>query len=371
MKQLALDFSENQWKQWLIDHGAKPFASRQIMQWLYKHYTFDPALFSNLSHKIRQLLADEFDWSLPEVDTLLASNDGSYKFLLKTHDHYIIESVLMPTEKRTTLCISSQVGCKMGCTFCQTGKMGFSRNLSMGEILSQLIIANRHLKDVGLDREVTNIVFMGMGEPLDNYDQVIEACNVMIDNFYFNLARRRVTVSTSGLVPEILKLAEDSPVSLALSLHTTNDEERSSIMPVNRKYPLAVLKEALLQYQEKSGNDITFEYVMIDGKNDSIQHAKQLIKYLDGLRAKLNLIPLNHFPGSDMHSSSAERLKAFQAYLHQRSYPAPIRYSKAQDISGACGQLAAKRQTEINLPPQLVAKSRRQERRQQYKLALS
>lgn len=362
-KPSALDFTESDWKQWLKNKGAKPFVAKQILQWIYKHYILNPQKFSNLSQTLRNSLEEEFNWKLPKIDTLLSSVDGSFKFLLKTHDHYFIESVLMPTEKRTTLCISSQVGCKMGCTFCQTGKMGFSRNLTTGEILCQLMIANQHLTSIEHERLVSNVVFMGMGEPLDNYENVVQACMIMIDSNYFNLAKRRVTVSTSGLIPEIRQLAHDLPVSLAISLHTTDDEERSDMMPINRKYPLPELKQALLDYQEISGNDITFEYVMIEGKNDSIPHAKKLIKYLHGLRAKLNLIPLNHFPGSEMEASNREKLESFQQYLHQRSYPAPVRYSRAQDISGACGQLAAKREHEINLPPQTVAKTRRQERK--------
>lgn len=362
-KKCALDLSQNEWQEWLANRGHKSFAALQIMQWLFKHYIHNPKQFTNLSKQLREELEASFSWSPLEMDTQLESVDGSFKFLLKTKDHYLVESVLMPSEGRTTLCISSQVGCKMGCTFCQTGKMGFSRNLTVGEILGQLVIANQFLIQRNHAQQVSNVVFMGMGEPLDNYDNVIRSCSIMIDNHFFNLARRRVTVSTSGLVPEILQLAKESPVSLAISLHTTSDEERDEMMPINRKYPLSVLKQALLDYQEMSGNDITFEYVMIEGKNDTVAHAKSLVKYLHGLRAKLNLIPLNHFPGSEMAASSKERLKNFQDYMHQRSYPAPVRYSRGQDISGACGQLAAKRKEELDLPPHIVAKSRRQERR--------
>ncbi|GAB4227967.1 MAG: bifunctional tRNA (adenosine(37)-C2)-methyltransferase TrmG/ribosomal RNA large subunit methyltransferase RlmN [Chlamydiales bacterium] len=362
-KRSAFDMGEQDWKEWLLAQGLKPFIAKQIMQWIFKHHITEPQRFSNLSLSVREELQNQFDWTLLKLDTLLKSQDGSEKFLFKTHDHSLIESVLMPTNNRVTLCVSSQIGCKMGCTFCQTAKMGFGRNLSSGEILSQLIVANLHLASTGKECRVTNVVFMGMGEPLDNYLEVVKSCHIMIDNHYFNLAQRRVTVSTSGLVPEIRQMAHDLPVSLAISLHSTKDQERSSMMPINKKYSLQQLKEALLYYQKNSGRDITFEYVMIDEKNDSIDHAKQLVKFIHGLKASVNLIPMNPHPGSPFKASTLDRLKAFQKYLQDRSYPAPIRYSKAQDVSGACGQLASKRSHELALTPQEVAKVRRAERR--------
>lgn len=240
----------------------------------------------------------------------------------------------------------------MGCTFCQTGKMGFKRNLTTGEILAQLIIANQTQK-------ISNIVYMGMGEPLDNYEHVINACRVMIDPQAFALSSSRVTISTSGLVPEIRQLGIDLPVRLAISLHAADDEKRSKMMPVNRKYNLAELKEALLEYPASPRHGITFEYVMIQGVNDTPQDAKYLVRFLHGLKAKVNLIPVNHFPGEPLKASDEASLKRFQSYLSERSIPAPIRYSRGQDVSGGCGQLAAKRENEIELDPRDLSRRRR------------
>lgn len=243
----------------------------------------------------------------------------------------------------------------MGCTFCQTGKMGLKRNLTAGEILAQLLIANQAL--VG-DR-VTNVVFMGMGEPLDNYDAVVKACATMIHPEGFNLSKSRVTISTSGLVPEIKRLGQDLPVRLAISLHNPDNEKRSRLMPVNRTYSLEELKQVLLEYPASPRHGITFEYVMIEGVNDSLGDAKKLVHFLHGIKAKVNLIPVNPFPGVPITASSEERIREFQTYLTKRSIPAPVRYSKGTDISSGCGQLAAKREGELNMDPRKLHKQRR------------
>lgn len=347
----ALDLDEQQWSEWLAAADAPSFAAKQIMQWMFSKQNTDPTTFSNLSLQLRQQLQESFRWDLPAVDSRLSSADGSEKLLLVTPDKLFTEIVIMPSENRITLCISSQVGCRMGCTFCQTGKIGFKRNLSSGEILAQIVLGNQRLKMMGEERQITNIVFMGMGEPLDNYEEVVKACRVMIDPKHFALSKHRVTISTSGLVPEIRRLAQDLPVRLAISLHSADDVRRSSLMPVNRKYPLAVLKEALLEYPAPARYGITFEYVMIQGENDSILDAKRLVKFLHGIKAKVNLIPMNHFPGSSLSSSEADSIRTFQQYLSERSIPAPVRYSRGQDISGACGQLAAKRASELDVSP--------------------
>lgn len=352
--QSALDLSLEEWKQWCALAGFPSFTAKQIFNWIYKQGNLQPETFSNLSLTVRERLK-EFCWDLMEVDSHLTSIDLSEKFLLKTRDGQLIEMVLMPTEKRTTLCISSQVGCRMGCTFCQTGKMGLKRNLTSGEILAQIHIANAALNE----KKVTNIVFMGMGEPLDNYAEVVKASAIMIDPLGFGLSKSRVTVSTSGLVPEIEQLGKDLPVRLAISLHSCEDEKRSKMMPVNRRYSLSMLKEVLLKYPAPPRHGITFEYVMIEGVNDSLQDAKKLVSYLHGLKAKVNLIPLNHFPGVEMQASSKERLNHFQSYLSERSIPAPIRYSRGQDISGGCGQLAAKRENELGMDPRVLHRERR------------
>lgn len=356
-KQLALDLNFAEWKEWCSQAGAQPFAARQIFEWIFQKGVLDPLQFSNVPLKLREMLQDAFCWELPRVDSHLVSKDESEKYLLETYDGELIEMVLMPSANRVTLCVSSQVGCKMGCTFCQTGKMGLKRDLSAGEILSQIFIANR------TGKRVTNVVFMGMGEPLDNYAAVIKACKAMIDPQALGLSRSKVTVSTSGLVPEIERLGQDVPVRLAISLHSCDDEKRSKMMPVNRKYNLAALKEVLLRYPAPPRHGITFEYVMIEGVNDHPEDAKKLVRYLHGLKAKVNLIPINHFPGIEMQASSKERLQRFQSYLSERSIPAPIRYSRGQDISGGCGQLAAKRQDELDMDPRQLHRMRRAEAR--------
>lgn len=358
------DMTPADWQSWCRGHDFKPFVASQVQEWLYAHQRDDPATFSNLAAPVRQALANDFRWGLPAIDTALGSVDGSDKYLLRLDDKRLIEMVLMPSENRVTLCISSQVGCQMGCRFCQTGRMGLMRNLSRGEILAQVLLANAQLRARGDARRVTNIVFMGMGEPLDNYDNVVGACRALTDPRLFGLSKHRVTVSTCGLVPRIRELGRDVAVSLAISLHASTDEERSAMMPVNERHPLAELKQALLEYPIAVRHGITFEYVMIRGKNDSIAHAKKLVRFLHGLKAKVNLIPLNHHPGIDMAASDAEALRAFQKYLADRSIPAPVRYSRGQDVSGACGQLVMKRQEDLSLPPLKVAAARRRELRE-------
>lgn len=352
-KKRALDLNLLEWKEWCKNQAIPPFTADQIYQWIFSKSNLNPDTYSNISQTIRTRLLESFDWDVPLIDSHLTSIDTSEKFLLKTKDDLLFEMVLMPYENRSTLCISSQVGCKMGCTFCQTGKMGFKRNLSSGEILSQLVLANQQ------GHPITNVVFMGMGEPLDNYEEVVKACSIMIDPKAFGLSSSRVTISTSGLVPEIRRLAKDLPVRLAISLHTAYNEKRSRMMPINRTYDLETLKEALLEYPAPKRYGITFEYVMIKGENDSLQDAKKLVHFLHGMKAKVNLIPINHFPGVNMEPTEAARIREFQTYLTDRSIAAPVRYSRGQDISGGCGQLAAKRENELHLDPRDVARSRR------------
>lgn len=357
MTQHALDQTLKDWNAYCKIKGIPSFVGSQIYSWIFQKGELNPLAFTNVSIHIREQLQKDFIWDLLTVDAHLISKDKSEKFLLKTHDGLVLEMVLMPYENRTTLCISCQVGCKMGCTFCQTGKMGLKRNLSSGEILAQILLANQFLSKN--DKKVTNIVFMGMGEPLDNYEEVVKAASIMVDEKALNLSKNRVTISTSGLVPEITRLGLDLPVRLAISLHSADDAKRSKMMPVNRKYPLSQLKEVLLSYPASERYGITFEYVMIEGQNDSIEDAKKLVEFLHGINAKVNLIPINHFPGIEMHPSSALRIRAFQTYLSDRSIPAPVRYSRGQDVSGGCGQLAAKKEHELNEDPRVLFRKRR------------
>lgn len=359
----AYDQSLDDWVDWCGQRGFPKFMAKQLREWIFAKREKDPQSFTNISKVAREKLSEEFDWSLPSIDTVLSSEDGSEKLLFRTRDGLFAECVVMPSEGRTTLCVSSQVGCRWACTFCQTGRMGLTRSLSSGEILSQVLLANEKMAESG-QKLVSNVVFMGMGEPLDNLDGVIEVCRTLTDPKLFGLSKHRVTVSTVGLVPEIERLGQEVAVSLAISLHSADNEHRGSMMPVNRKYPLEVLKQTLLEYPIQTRHGITFEYVMIKGENDSIAHAKKLVKFLHGLKAKVNLIPMNAHPGNPMEASEAERLREFQKYLSDRSIPAPVRYSRGQDVSAACGQLATKRMEDLDLEPHKVARERKKEIRE-------
>lgn len=358
----ALDLDRGAWESWAQSVSFPRYVGRQIYNWIFRKRICDPMKFTDLAPRLRQILLETFDWQLPEVTQALRSADKSEKILFRTRDGFFAECVVMPSENRVTVCVSSQVGCRMACTFCQTGKIGFSRNLSSGEILAQIFLGQKKLEEAGNPRtHVTNVVFMGMGEPLDNFDAVVLACRLMIAEDALGLSRHKVTVSTCGLVPEIRRLGAEVPVSLAISLHSADDEARSAMMPVNRRYSLAALKAALLDYPVQTRHGITFEYVMIDGVNDSLTHARKLVRFLHGLKAKVNLIPMNEHPGSSMKESAAERIRDFQKYLTTRSIPAPVRYSRGQDVSAACGQLAMKKAGELNSAPRSVALARRRE----------
>lgn len=369
----ALDQDPAFWRDWAKEHanlGARPYLDRQLKAWMFGRKVFEPAAMTDLAAAVRKELESAFRWQPNEllfVTQTLPSQDSSEKMLMRTGDGRYAECVVMPSPSRVTVCVSSQVGCRMACSFCQTGKMGFSRNLSRGEILAQILLAEQRLEarapeDNHGRTRITNVVFMGMGEPLDNLEAVISACEVMIDPQALGLSRHRVTVSTSGLVPEIAALGQRVPVSLAISLHAANDELRTRLMPINKTWNLAALKEALLAYPVQTRHGITFEYVLIAGVNDSITHAKQLVRFVHGLKAKINLIPMNPHPGSAMTAPTAESIRAFQDYLSARSLAAPVRYSRGQDISGACGQLAAKKAEELHLPPRAAALARQRER---------
>ena len=354
---LAFDLALTDWETWVLKEGFPRFRAKQIFEWIYQKNVLDPDSFTNLSLQDRKRLKEAFSWEPFTIDSELLSQDGSRKVLLKTRDNLLIEMVIMPYHNRITLCLSSQVGCKMGCTFCQTGRMGLKRNLSSGEIVAQILIANRLLEDL----KITNVVFMGMGEPLDNYDATIKACSIMIDLEGLGLSKNKVTISTSGLVPEIERLGRELPVRLAISLHNADNEKRSKLMPIGRKYSLDALKKALLKYPASVRYGITFEYVLIEGVNDAPEDAKNLVLFLHGLPAKVNLIPVNAFPGVDIRPPTDERIRTFQSYLSERSIPAPVRYSRGQDVSGGCGQLAAKREGEFDMDPRKLHQLRRRD----------
>ena len=323
--------------------GAKPFRARQLMKWIYRRGASDFQLMSDLAQDFRRELAAVAEISVPEIVTEQRSADGTRKWMLRMDQVQGIETVYIPEPDRGTLCISSQVGCAMDCTFCATAQQGFNRNLSVAEIVGQVWLAQRELADFRPGRAITNIVFMGMGEPLANYRNVVPAMRIFMDDLGYDLSRRRVTLSTSGLVPQIYKLAEECNVALAVSLHAPNDELRNELVPINRKHPIEELLKACWHYlTEQNGRSITFEYVMLEGVNDQPEHARQLAKLMRGKAAKLNLIPFNPFPGTRYKRSSGPVIVRFRDILNEHGVIATIRKTRGDDIDAACGQLAGK-----------------------------
>ncbi len=301
----------------------------------------------NLPKNLREILNNEFDWQLPHVIERVDSEDGASKLLMRGQRDQVVEAVILRYENRTSLCVSSQVGCKLSCSFCQTGKLGFFRHLSASEIVGQFCLAQEIVAAEG--RNISHIVFMGMGEPLDNFDNVIKAVNLFIEDY--GMSSKKVTLSTSGIVPRIEQLPEVTTASLALSLHACRDELRSEMMPINRKYPLARLKESLIHYQQQTGAKITFEYILIKDLNCGRREAKELVKFAHGLKVKINLIPFNSHPGLAYQRPDTADIRAFQSYLTERSFAAPVRYSLGLEASAACGQLAAKNRLSLqNIP---------------------
>ena len=325
----------------LLDElGEKPFRSRQLRQWLHQRQVFDPAAMTDLAKSLRSELAQRVDIRLPQAVFDRESSDGTRKWLVGLDSGNAVETVYIPERDRGTLCVSSQVGCALDCGFCSTGKQGFNRNLSAAEIIGQLHFAARALAEEGRGRRVTNVVMMGMGEPLANFRNVVAATNLMVDPYAWGLSRRRVTLSTVGLVPALYRLADHSNISLAVSLHAPNDALRDEIVPINRKYPLRELLPACEHYLENTPHHcIYWEYVMLDGVNDSLAHARELIDLLSGIPSKINLIPFNPFPGTRYTASPRDRIRRFADRLQKAGFITTIRRTRGQDIDGACGQL--------------------------------
>lgn len=325
-----------------VDIGEKPYRADQVLKWIHFNGVQDFQAMTNLSKDLRLKLSELTEISVPQVIFEKAANDGTYKWLLRLNDGNCIETVYIPEKTRGTLCISSQVGCILNCDFCSTGKQGFNRNLSTAEIISQLWIAVRklsHLNGVH-DRSVTNVVMMGMGEPLLNLDNVLPALYLMLDDFAYGLSKRRVTVSTAGVIPAMQKLREATDVALAVSLHAPNDELRDKIVPLNKKYPLKELMAVCRDYfKDDNRRSITMEYVMLAEVNDTPLHAKQLIKVLTGVRAKVNLIPFNPFPHTDYQRSNAHTIDIFRDILMKAGLNTTVRRTRGDDIDAACGQL--------------------------------
>ncbi len=324
--------------------GSKPFRARQLMHWLYQRGCGSFEEMTDLSRAFRRELAARAEIRLPEILTVQRASDGTCKWLLRADATQAFEMVYIPETDRGTLCISSQVGCALDCAFCSTAQQGFNRNLSTAEIVGQVWLANRELGfRPGGDRIITNVVFMGMGEPLANFRNVVPALQILIDDLGFDLSRRRVTLSTSGLVPQIYRLAEQTNVALAVSLHAPDDALRSRLVPINRLHPIAELLEACWHYiDERNGRSVTFEYVMLDGVNDSPAQARALARLLQGRPAKVNLIPFNPFPGNTFRRSSDAAVSAFRDQLLRAGLMATVRRTRGEDIDAACGQLVGR-----------------------------
>lgn len=338
-----LDLDPTAMRNFFAELGEKPYRGTQVIQWIHQRGEVQFERMTDLSKSLRLSLAENSNIRTPEIVHDHVASDGTRKWLMKLEDGNCIETVFIPEEDRGTLCVSSQVGCMLNCTFCSTARQGFNRNLQVGEIIGQLWVAAEALGQHGNDRVITNIVMMGMGEPLLNYDNVIPAMSLMLDDHAYGLSRRRVTLSTAGVVPAIDRLAADLPVSLAVSLHAPNDELRNKLVPINRKYPINELLSACKRYV---GNDsrrrITFEYVMLQGVNDSEQHARQLAAILAKVPAKVNLIPFNPFPQGEYKRSSQAAIDRFRDILIKKGIVTVTRKTRGDDIDAACGQLAGR-----------------------------
>ena len=326
--------------------GEKRFRAIQLLRWIHRHCEGDFEKMTDLAKTFRAKLTQRTEIRAPSPIWDKKSADGTRKWLFDVGNGNAIETVFIPEDDRGTLCVSTQAGCAMGCLFCSTGKQGFNRNLKTSEIIGQLWHAEKTLRaDLGVtdpaDRVISNVVLMGMGEPLQNLDNVVAALKLMLDDNAYGLSRRRVTVSTCGLTLQMDKLAAAVPVALAVSLHAPTDELRDQIMPINRKHPLADLMAACKRYLAHAPRDyITFEYILLGGVNDQIEHAKALVKLVKGVSCKFNLIPFNPFPDSDLRKPDPKDVKAFQDYLMSQQIVTTVRKTRGDDIDAACGQLA-------------------------------
>ncbi|MCU7851079.1 MAG: 23S rRNA (adenine(2503)-C(2))-methyltransferase RlmN [Candidatus Thiodiazotropha sp. (ex Monitilora ramsayi)] len=318
--------------------GSKAFHGRNVFKWIHKHGITDFDAMTDISKRLREQLHQVAELSLPQLIFEQPALDGTRKWVIELTDGQRIETVYIPEDGRSTICVSSQVGCALDCSFCSTAQQGFNRNLTVSEIIGQVWIATREL-----GTSPSNIVMMGMGEPLANFDAVVAAMNIMQDDLAYMVSKYRVTISTSGIVPALKKLRELSDVSLAVSLHAPDNALRDQLVPINQKYPLEELIPACREFvQGDKRRKVTWEYVMLDGVNDSLQHAKALIRLLEGTPSKVNLIPFNPFPGTQYQVSPAERVEAFRMRLKRSGIIATTRKTRGEDIDAACGQLVGK-----------------------------
>ena len=336
---------------WFESFDEKAFRARQLMKWLYARSVLDLDEMTDLSRGLRERLQSKISVELPTVGSRQQSTDGTVKWALHVGRGQAIEMVFIPEERRGTLCVSSQVGCALDCPFCATGRQGFNRNLTAAEIIGQVVLAIRELGATGENSPITNVVFMGMGEPLANFREVTRACDVLTDDFGFGLSRRRVTVSTSGLVQQIHRLAEVSNVALAISLHASSNALRDVLVPINRKHPIAELLDACWSYAAATNSkQITFEYIMLDGVNDSRKDARGLVELLRGRPAKVNLIPFNPVPGTVYERTPESRINAFRKMLLDAGIITVTRRPRGDDIDAACGQLAGNLDNKVKVP---------------------
>ncbi len=342
MQKNLLDLDAHALTAYFTEMGEKPFRAKQLLRWIYQVGESDFSAMTDIAGTLRNKLAQCASITVPDIVKEELSDDGTRKWLLSVGNGNAVEAVYIPESTRGTLCISSQAGCALDCSFCSTGKQGFNRNLSVAEIIGQLWWANHQLgKNAEGNWAISNVVMMGMGEPLLNYDNTLSALRLMLDDQAYGLSRRRVTVSTSGIVPAMDRLREDCPVALAVSLHAPNDALRDQLVPINQKYPLKELLAACRRYLEKAPRDfITFEYVMLDGINDSVQQAHELVRLVRDVPCKFNLIPFNPFPLSPYKRSRPDAIQRFRDVLMQADIITTTRKTRGDDIAAACGQLA-------------------------------
>lgn len=337
-----IDMDRTTLRAYFASLGEKPFRADQILKWIHQDSQADFESMTNLSKALREKLIQDCEITLPKIAIEKASSDGTFKWVLQLHDNNSIEMVYIPERERGTLCVSSQVGCAMKCTFCSTGAQGFNRDLNLGEIIGQVWLARKRLREKNPDRHrpITNVVMMGMGEPLQNMNTVVAAMNLMMDDDAYGISKYKVTLSTSGLVPEMEKLKTLSPCALAVSLHAPNDELRNILVPVNKKYPLKMLMDTCRHYFDgQHKRYIMMEYVMLDGVNDSPEHARQLVRLLRGIQCRVNLIPFNPFPETIYKRSPEKVIDRFQEILMAADIHTITRKTRGDDIDAACGQL--------------------------------
>lgn len=340
-----LGMSQRQLEEFFLSIGEQRFRAAQVLKWIHQYGVVDFTQMTNISKALREKLSQLAEIRFPEIQREWDSADGCRKFLLRVSGGSAVESVFIPDGERGTLCVSSQVGCSLDCSFCATGKQGFQRDLSASEIIAQVWLAARSLGQFEPDRprRITNVVLMGMGEPLLNFDNVVTAMNIMMDDNAYGISKRRVTLSTSGVVPALDRLSEYTDACLAISLHAPNDELRNQLVPINKKYPIAQLLASAKRYIESLPDrhrKITIEYTLIDGVNDQPEHARELAKLLKDVPVKINLIPFNPFSLSDYKRVQPKALKQFQDILIKSGYTTTIRTPRGDDIDAACGQLA-------------------------------